>query len=577
MPNLRRKYTNPTTGAVINYYEITISPLQQQVYPGLGKANLVGYDGISPGPTFKMERGEEAVVRFINKASIPNSVHLHGSYSFAPFDGWAEDTTSPGQYKDYYYPNAQSARTLWYHDHAVFHTAENAYYGQAGFYILHDSAEDSLGLPSGDYDIPLGLSSKQYQSNGDLFSPNGETDSLFGDVIHVNGQPWPYLKVEPRKYRFRLLDTSISRAFQLSLQDDKSKKIDFNVIASDAGLLSSPVPTNLLHISMAERWEIVVDFSQYAGKNITMKNERDVQADEDYNSTDKVMRFVVGNKVTSTANNNLPGSLRSVPFPPNKSGVDRSFKFERKGGEWTINGVTFADVENRILGKPQRGQVEVWELENSSGGWSHPVHIHLIDFQVISRTGGKRDVLPYEKNGLKDVVLLGVNEKVRVVARFQPWEGVYMFHCHNLIHEDHDMMAAFNVSTLSDYGYDQKETLFIDPMESRWRAKDVKTEDFTTDAIQSKLAAFAEINRYKDVAKIESALENYWKTAPTGFKISTTSSTPSSTAATSTASSSGSNTSITAPIQSPATTSPATTSTKADDKGKAKTSTTKTK
>lgn len=568
----KASYTNPKTGGIINYYEITISPLQQQVYPGLGKANLVGYDGISPGPTFMMEKGEEAVVRFINKASIPNSVHLHGSYSFAPFDGWAEDTTSPGQYKDYYYPNAQSARTLWYHDHAVFHTAENAYYGQAGFYLLHDPKEDSLGLPSGQYDVPLALSSKQYQANGDLFSPNGETVSLYGDVIHVNGAPWPFMNVQPRKYRFRLLDTSISRAFQLSLEADGGKKIDFNVIASDAGLLSSPVQTNLLHISMAERWEIVVDFSQYAGKNITMKNERNVQADEDYNSTDKVMRFVVGNKVDSDQNNNLPSSLRSVPFPPNKAGVDRSFKFERKGGEWTINGMTFAQTENRILAKPQRGAVEVWELENSSGGWSHPVHIHLVDFQVISREGGKRPVFDYEKKGLKDVVLLGENEKVRVVARFQPWDGVYMFHCHNLIHEDHDMMGAFNVSSLEDYGYDQKETLFIDPMESRWRAKDYKDEDFSDKAIQDKLEAFAKINRYNDVDKIEKALENYWLTAPTGFKTSTVSSTTSTTTAAATT--------TTAATTSPAVTLPATTSTKSDDKkGKddKTTSTTKTK
>ena len=122
----------------------------------------------------------------------------------APFDGWAEDVTEPGQYKDYCklhdspvsfwqplisidYPNQQSARTLWYHDHAIHHTAENAYYGQAGFYILHDSEEDALGLPSGDYDIPLALSSKQYNRDGSLYSPANERDSLFGDVIHVNG------------------------------------------------------------------------------------------------------------------------------------------------------------------------------------------------------------------------------------------------------------------------------------------------------------------------------------------------------------------------------------------------------
>ncbi|KAL1626033.1 hypothetical protein SLS56_007007 [Neofusicoccum ribis] len=560
---VKATYTNPKTGAAIDYYEVTITPLQQQVYPNLGKANLVGYDGVSPGPTFHMEKGREAVVRFINKATLANSVHLHGSYSFSPFDGWAEDTTEPGQYKDYYYPNSQAARTLWYHDHAIHHTAENAYYGQAGFYILHDAAEDSLNLPSGAYDVPLALSSKQYQSNGDLFSPAAETVSLWGDVIHVNGQPWPYMKVEPRKYRFRMLDTSISRAFQLWLEADGAlgKKVDFSVIGSDGGLLSSPVTTNELHISMAERWEIVVDFAQFAGKNVTMRNNRDVQADEDYNSTDKVMRFVVGNKV-NTPDSPLPGSLRDVPFPPNKDGIDRSFRFERKNGQWMVNGVIFADVANRILAKPQRGTVEVWELENTSGGWSHPVHIHLVDFQVISREGGKRPVSDYEKVALKDVVLLGVNEKVRVVARFAPWDGVYMFHCHNLIHEDHDMMAAFNVSSLENYGYPKEETLFIDPMEQRWRAKDMNDADFTDKAIQDRLAQFNSIGRYSDAPAIEKALEDYWLTAPTGFKTATTSKSSSSSTATTTAATATTASVGTATI----TSAPASTSTKSDDK-----------
>jgi hypothetical protein len=110
----------------------------------------------------------------------------------APFDGWADDTTEPGQYKDYYYPNAQAARTLWYHDHAAMHTAENAYYGQAGFYILEDDHKNGLKLPSGDYDIPLALAAKRYNADGTLWDPeaNGETVSVFGDVIQVNGQPW---------------------------------------------------------------------------------------------------------------------------------------------------------------------------------------------------------------------------------------------------------------------------------------------------------------------------------------------------------------------------------------------------
>lgn len=442
-------------------------------------------------------------------------------------------------------------------DHAVHHTAENAYYGQAGFYILHDPAEEALGLPSGKYDVPLALAAKQYNADGTLFDPANELVSLYGDVIHVNGQPWPYLNVEPRKYRFRFLDTSISRSFNLYFEVDGAlgTHIPFSVIAADAGLLTRPVTTSELEISMAERWEVVFDFAAHAGKNVTLRNSRKVQADEDYNSTDKVMPFIVGNTISNTANNgNLPSILRTVPFPPNKAGVDRTFRFERSNGEWQVNGVIFADVANRILAKPPRGAVEIWELVNGGGGWSHPVHIRrsdgyqfksllhtklttdLIDFQIISRDG-TRPVLSYEKEALKDVVWLGGSETVRVIARYAPWDGVYMFHCHNLVHEDHDMMAAFNVSILENFGY-QEKTHFIDPMEPRWRSKPINDADFQLQAIQAKLAEFGGLEAYNKVNEVEAALENYWKTHVAGAPSTLVTSVVSSSSATATSGSS---------------------------------------
>ncbi|KAI4715643.1 oxidase cueO precursor [Aureobasidium sp. EXF-10727] len=547
----------------IDYYEIDIKPVDIEIYPGK-KTRHVGYNGTVPGPTFKMQQGREAVVRFINHADRANSVHLHGSYSRAPFDGWAEDTTEPGQYKDYYYPNAQAARTLWYHDHAVGHTAENAYYGQAGFYILEDAQKNALNLPSGDYDIPLALAAKRYNPDGSLWDPeaNGETTSVFGDVIQINGAPWPYLNVEPRKYLFRFLDTSISRSFQLYAEADKKvgTRIPFTVIGSDAGLLASPVSTTQLDISMAERWECVFDFSGYAGQNITLKNTGNVAADDDFDGTDRVMRFVVDNSVSDTKNNGpLPTTLRSVPLPPAKTGIDRSYEFMRSNGEWQVNGVTWADVEDRVIAKPERGSVERWELINSAGGWSHPIHIHLIDFQVVGRTGGTRGVLPYEQTALKDVVWLNKNEKVQVLARYGPWDGLYMFHCHNLIHEDHDMMAALNVTALKDLGYDEK-TRFIDPMEPKYRAKSFKPEDYANrdgdfegGAIEKKCREFQNMDAYKSAPEVEQKLEDYWKThtSQTTLVTKTSSSGSGSSAA---ASVSGATSSV-APSSGPATTS----------------------
>ncbi|KAH7309875.1 Cupredoxin [Stachybotrys elegans] len=473
---MNRKVKNPINGKDIWYYELEIKSFTQQVYPNLGPAQLVGYDGISPGPSIVVPRGTESIVRFINNAAKPNSVHLHGSPSRAPFDGWAEDTTLPGQFKDYYYPNDQSARFLWYHDHAVAITAENAYFGQAGAYLITDAAEDVLNLPKGYgvYDIPLVLASKQYNNDGSLFSTAGETDSLWGDVIHVNGQPWPFFNVEPRKYRLRFLNAAVSRSFALYFAQSTSTgtKLPFKVIASDAGLLSRPVQTSVLYASMAERWEVVFDFSQFKGKSIDLRNLEDVGdfgADDDYLNTNKVMRFVVSSKSPAQPDTSVvPSALRQVPFPAHGNAINHHFRFHRSNGQWLINDIGFADAQNRVLANVPRGTVEIWELENSSGGWTHPIHVHLVDLKVLSRTG-KRGVMPYEAEGLKDVVWLAKGETVRVEAHYQPWAGLYMFHCHNLIHEDHDMMAAFNVTILDGYGYN--ETTFLDPMDPTWRPK----------------------------------------------------------------------------------------------------------
>ncbi|KAF2470226.1 uncharacterized protein BDR25DRAFT_226954 [Lindgomyces ingoldianus] len=492
-------YTNSSTQDTIDYYEVELKSFQKQIYPNLKPTELVGYDGISPGPMFIMQKGREAVVRFSNKGPTNLSVHVHGQYNRAPWDGWAGDIALPGQYKDYYYPNSQNARTIWYHDHSEYATAEDTYRGQQGFYIITDVEEQGLGLPSGEYDVTIAIDAKVYNPDGSLRFDTNDNVGLWGDIIHANGQPWPYLSVEPRKYRLRLLNGAISRTFSISLSVEKTdgfgdKIIDFNVIASDGGLFAHPVETTNLQISMGERYEIIVDFSNYGGKNITMKNARGMGENIDYVATDMVMRFTVGNSVSNNSNNNLPSNLVHVPFPPDKTEADKDFTFERIGDEWLINGVGFSDVEHRILTKPPRGAVEVWTLHNSGQG-THPVHIHLVDFQVLSRTGGRNTVYPYEAAGLKDVVWLAAGETVRVAARYAPWDGVYMFHCHNLVHEDHDMLVAFNVTQLGKWGYGES-THLIDPMEPEYRPKNIDPADYASDAIVKKLSWFYSSDAY---------------------------------------------------------------------------------
>ncbi|KAK4204631.1 putative bilirubin oxidase precursor [Triangularia verruculosa] len=525
-------HVNSPTVKQVHYYEIEIKPFQYSIYPNLSPANLVGYDGISPGPTVLVPRGTESVVRFVNNAHANSSVHLHGSYSRAPFDGWAEDTTAPGEYKDYYYPNQQAARMMWYHDHAVHITAENAYMGQAGVYLVHDPAEDALNLPSGygEYDIPLVLAAKQYNADGTLFSTIGERISLWGDVIHVNGQPWPYLSVEPRKYRFRFLNAAVSRSFALyfvktSNVGGLNAKLPFKVVASDSGLLEKPVQVSYMYISMAERYEVVFDFSSYAGQTIELRNfakAGGAGVEDDYEDTDKVMRFVVANTTTEPDTSLIPRQLRTVPFPRPKTRrkINQHFKFHRANGQWLINGVGFAEANNRILSNVPRGTVEIWELENTTDGWSHPIHVHLVDFRVIWRRREGRRVEKYESEGLKDVVWLGREETVLVEAHYAPWDGVYMFHCHNLIHEDDDMMAAFNVTALPDFGYNNLSATFLDPMEPKWRAKpfvmtdfQARTGPFSEEAIDDTVRDFVATDAYGHVDEIREDLEQYWRTA----------------------------------------------------------------
>jgi hypothetical protein len=221
----------------------------------------------------------------------------------------------------------------------------------------------------------MALTSKRYNNDGTLWSPekNGENKNLFGDVVHVNGQPWPYLKVEPRKYRLRFLNAAISRSWELYFEPSAKAgtKLNMKVVGSDAGLLTKPVDTTQLDISMAERWEVVFDFSAYKNQNVTLRSNAKVADVDPYLHTDKVMRFVVGDTVSSTdKNDELPAKLRDVNFPPNKVGVDHAFEFQRTGGQWKINGVTWADgPESRVMAKPKRGSVERWSLKNGSGGW----------------------------------------------------------------------------------------------------------------------------------------------------------------------------------------------------------------
>ncbi|KAI4721455.1 Cupredoxin [Aureobasidium sp. EXF-10727] len=505
-------------GQQIDFYEVTVEPFQKQVYPDLGPANLVGYNGVAPGPTYYIKRGTQTIIRYHNNHTDDSVVHLHGSSTHSPWDGWPSDSIKYGQYKDYYYPNDQSARSIWYHDHADGITTLNCFRGLIGTYIIYDPEEDKLDLPTGKYDVPLLISDKMYTASGDLVSINEDKEQDFiGDIIEVNNQPFPYLEVEPRKYRLRLYNTATSRPFDLHVEQSNGDWVDFQVIASDSGLFGSPVNSNDVTIAMGERYEIVVDFSAFANQNLTLKNAFNLQGQgfAQYDNTDLVMSFVVGNNVNDWSSNSVPSTLSTdIPWPADRDQVDHVFRFQVGGdNHWTINGVDFNDVNNRILARPPQGSTERWRLVYAGGPGYHPVHVHLVDFKIISRTGGSRGILPYESAGLKDIVLLEPGETVDIEAYYGPWNGLYMFHCHNLRHEDSMMMASFNVTRLGTLGYDNVESL-DDPDDARFVAQDWSADAYSDDQIQSRINYLGSLGAYNERDQIVSAVAAYYTNNP---------------------------------------------------------------
>jgi spore coat protein A, manganese oxidase len=445
-----------------DYYQVFQREVPVEIIPGL-LTPIYGYNGITPGPTVVAQRGRPVVMQQINMLPDQHeelgyktwtSTHLHGSASLPEYDGYASDVTQPGQWKNYHYPNIQDARTLWYHDHGVHHTAENAYMGLAAMYILHDDKEQSLGLPRGAYDVPLILKDAMFATDGSLLYDDHSESGLFGDVNLVNGVPWPVMRVERRKYRFRVLNACISRSFRLRLSTGEP----LTVIATDGGLMPAPQSVANVRVGMAERYEIVIDFSKYSiGQRVVLNNVSPPNNIDELN-TNKVMAFDVVSEPSTLDGNNVPSVLNTnqevMGLTAANSVRRRELVFERdqpdltKPEAWTINGTTWEDVIDSdykfCLANPGYNDVEVWRLTNKSSGWFHPVHIHLVDFKVLTRNG--RAPLAYEK-GPKDVVYVGENETVDVVMRFANQRGRYMIHCHNLVHEDHDMMAQFEVGS----------------------------------------------------------------------------------------------------------------------------------
>ena len=517
-----------------------------QMSPDLPPQTIWGFDDgtgtRSPGPTYQAFYGKPQLTRNINSLppitqknnsgfGMPSvSTHLHNAHNPSESDGNPCDFYPAGKFCDQYYPNVlagfnstnapngdinEALSTLWYHDHRVDFTSQNTYKGLFGFYCLFnqfDTGDEGSGfhLPSfPQFDIPLAFADKVFDpSSAQLVFDLFNLDGILGDTFLVNGVVQPFLQVSPRRYRFRLLDTGPSRFYEFFLTGNVGSKTSpttnpFFLIGTDGNLIPAPIQVTSVRIGPAERVDVIIDFTNFAGQTLYLENRLNqingqgptavdsnpafgvfgpqnststectqgtnlntsVGAIKPAGAGDLILQFqVTGPKV---ADNSLPPTKQtfySLPSTTATPRIVRTFKFDRLNGQWSING-QFMDCgygNNGTGGEDtetfrftvQQNSVEHWLLTNLTGDWTHPVHIHLEEHQILSRNRqllatGNSLTVPTDQ-GRKDVTQLHPNERVELFFRFRDWLGKYPIHCHNVVHEDHAMMAIWHVQPTGD-------------------------------------------------------------------------------------------------------------------------------
>ena len=503
--------TSGTAGGAASY-TIAAREIQQQLHSQLPPTTVWGFgDGPTgatyPGPTIEASVGQPIALTWQNDlrdtsqpgaplrtahyfpvdpcphGAIENAdarfvPHLHGAHVSEASDGYPENSFPPGQQTLYHYPNSQLPATLWYHDHALGITRLNVQMGLAGFYLLRDGLEQSLGLPSGPFEIPLAIQDRTFHADGSLKYPEMWMEHVFGDTVLVNGKVWPYLDVARGKYRFRMLNGSSSRTYRLAL----SSGAPFSVIGMEGGLLPAPTLVTQVTLGPGERADVVIDFAPYpAGTEIVLLNSAPAPfpGQSGIGVIPNVMKFRVTALSGHTAP--LPAALRPITLLSEASAsVTREFYLEKGPADacssfrWQItsivNGIPVGSRFDDLSEFPQLGATEIWSFANKSGV-THPIHLHLVMFQVLDRQAfeivggqivplGARVPPPPQEAGWKDTVQVGPNEIVRWITRFvnpidpagETYTGRFPYHCHILEHEDHEMMRQYETSTVCGDG-----------------------------------------------------------------------------------------------------------------------------
>ena len=390
----------------------------------------MGYNGNYLGPVIKVSNGEEVRMHVKNELDMATSVHWHGLVVPGTVDGGPHQLIQPQSIWEPTFKINQPASTLWFHPHVMGTTATQVYYGLAGMIIVEDENSKELNLPD-DYginDIPLIIQDRNFNADGSFVYLDNMMDGAVGNYVLVNGAITPDLVVQQVKMRFRVLNGANARNFNLRLEDNNA----FHQIASDGGLLEAPLLAENLFITPGERAEIVIDFSMYdKGDVLKLLNDNEL-----------VMTFLIGDDLEDLTE--IPDSLAMI----NKMDEDlatgiKTIVLDGMGHMVSLNGRKF-DID-RVDDHVKLGDIEVWEISVTSGmmmgSLGHPFHIHGTQFQVLSRDG----MSPYlNEQGWKDTVYVRANETVRIIVKFE-FEGIYMYHCHILEHEEAGMMGQLEV------------------------------------------------------------------------------------------------------------------------------------
>jgi spore coat protein A len=464
----------------IPFYRIQAQPVASKVHRDLQPTKFWSFGPSAPGPTFETRSAEPLLVEWVNalpnehflpvdhtihgadadKPAVRTVVHMHGAKTAPESDGYPEDWIVPGKSALYFYPNQQDATMLWYHDHTLGINRLNVYAGLFGTFFIRDSVEDALNLPKGKYESPLILYDRLLTRDAQLLypvSPDPQSPwapEVSGNAILVNGKLFPYLEVEAKKYRFRVLNASNARFYHLSFVNEASAKKEdaqFHQIGTDQGLLPAPVPLTTLEIAPGERADIVVDFSEHRGAQLILKNDAFI-----------VMQFRVSSgKVTDTSS--LPSTLRPVLRIPESQAVQTRLltlnEYVNKTGNPVQLLLNASHWSMPVTEKPVLGSTEIWTLINPTND-SHPIHLHLVRFQILDRQNyepwlfqtrrqlhflGPPQPPDANEAGWKDTVRADSRMVTRIIVPFTGYTGRYVWHCHILEHEDNEMMRPYEV------------------------------------------------------------------------------------------------------------------------------------